>query len=120
MLTRFGKFCRKLRIDKGELLLDMANKLNVSAAFLSKVENGKSKPPMEWKQVIANTYRLTNEEINELDEAMFEARNHDSIDLSIFSTSEREEMLAFARRLSTKDKEIDEIRRILRSDKGRD
>ena len=50
MLTNFGKFCRKLRIDKGELLYDMAQRLKVSSAFLSKVENGKAKPPEEWKQ----------------------------------------------------------------------
>ena len=41
MLTSFGKFCRKLRINNGELLYDMAEKLDVSSAFLSKVENGK-------------------------------------------------------------------------------
>ena len=38
MVNNFGKFCRKLRIDKGELLYDMATKLEVSSAFLSKVE----------------------------------------------------------------------------------
>lgn len=122
MLTKFGRFCRKLRIDKGELLLDMAKKLNVSAAFLSKVENGKSKPPIEWQQLIAHIYQLTSEEINELDEAMFDARNRDSIDLSIFNDSERDVMLAFARKLSTQneDKEVDKIKRILRVNKGSD
>ena len=33
MITKFGKFCRKLRIDNGELLYDMADKLGVSSVF---------------------------------------------------------------------------------------
>ncbi len=41
MITNFGKFCRRLRIDNGELLYDMAKKLGVSSAFMSSVENGK-------------------------------------------------------------------------------
>ena len=45
MVNSFGKFCRRLRIDRGELLADMANRLGVSSAFLSKVENGGKKPP---------------------------------------------------------------------------
>ena len=49
-LSRFGIFCRKLRLEKGELLYDMANALNVSSAFLSKIENGKGKPPTEWRK----------------------------------------------------------------------
>ena len=47
MVNSFGKFCRRLRIDRGELLADMANRLGVSSAFLSKVENGGKKPPRD-------------------------------------------------------------------------
>ena len=43
MVTSFGKFLRNLRMDIGELLLNMADKLGVSPAFLSGVENGKRK-----------------------------------------------------------------------------
>ena len=41
MLTALGRFLRKIRIDRNELLKDMADKLEVSASFLSAVENGK-------------------------------------------------------------------------------
>ncbi len=101
MLTRLGKFCRKLRIDKNELLLDMAKKLGVSAAFLSSVENGKKKPPLEWKDIIINTYKLNNSQIAELEEYFFEARNQESIDISDYKESDRELMLAFARKINT-------------------
>ena len=43
MLTSIGRFLRKLRIDHGEILKDMADALGVSSAFLSAVENGKKK-----------------------------------------------------------------------------
>lgn len=44
-LTEFGKFSRKLRIDNGELLKDMAIKLNVTVSYLSAVEIGKRNIP---------------------------------------------------------------------------
>ena len=45
MLTALGRFLRKIRIDRNELLKDMADKLEVSASFLSAVENGKKSMP---------------------------------------------------------------------------
>ena len=41
MLTEFGKALRRIRLDNDELLKDMADKLKVSSAYLSAVENGK-------------------------------------------------------------------------------
>lgn len=38
MLTKFGKELRKIRIENDEILKDMADKLNVTAAYLSAVE----------------------------------------------------------------------------------
>ncbi|MBQ4504903.1 MAG: helix-turn-helix transcriptional regulator, partial [Firmicutes bacterium] len=45
MLTEFGKMCRKMRIDRNELLAEMAGRVGVSPAFLSAVENGKRNVP---------------------------------------------------------------------------
>ncbi len=42
MLTPFGKTLCKIRIDRIERLLDMAEKLGVSIAFLSSVKIGKN------------------------------------------------------------------------------
>ena len=47
MAIKLGKFFRKLRIENGEVLYDMAMKLEVSSSFLSRVENGKKRPPMK-------------------------------------------------------------------------
>lgn len=105
MLTNFGKFCRRLRINNGELLYDMAEKLGVSSAFLSKVENGKKKPPKEWGRKISAYYTLSNEELNELDKVIYEAQNTDSIDISQYSMSDKELMWSFARKFDTFDRE---------------
>lgn len=105
MTTNFGKFCRRLRINSGELLYDMAGKLGVSSAFLSKVENGKKKPPVEWRDKIIMLYQLNNNEIKELDECLFEARNYDSIDISNYGMNDKELMWSFARKFNSLDRE---------------
>lgn len=104
MVTRFGKFCRNLRMDNGELLYDMANRLKVSSAFLSRVENGKAKPPVEWSSVIASEYKLDEEQRVELDKCINEAREN-VIRVDSLSRNDRDMMFAFARQLNGLDKE---------------
>jgi transcriptional regulator with XRE-family HTH domain len=105
MVTAFGKFCRKLRIDEGELLLDMANKLNVSTAFLSKVENGRRKPPENWENEIISLYHLSGKKEEEFKECFFYAKNMDSIDIRTFDEDDRNLMLSFARKFNSLDKD---------------
>lgn len=111
MANKLGIFCRKLRLERGELLYDMAQKLNVSSAFLSKVENGKKKPPMQWKQIIISEYDLAGNALEEFEECFFEAINADSIDISGYEESDKELMLSFARKFDALDKAL--IRRML-------
>ncbi len=114
MLTRFGKFCRKLRIDNGKLLLDMAQQLRVSSAFLSKVERGKAKPPIGWEDIIISEYDLSEEQIEELEASIYEARCSNVINISELSNDDRDMMLAFARKLDTMNPENKEkIRKML-------
>ena len=65
-LTEFGKFLRKLRIDNGELLKDMAIKLNVTPPFLSMVETGRRSIPKKWEEEIEKIYSLSLKEKEEL------------------------------------------------------
>ena len=103
MVNSFGKFCRKLRIDRGEVLADMANRLGVSSAFLSKVENGGKKPPKDWQEQIVDLYHLDAQQAAELDECKFEALNSHSMDVTGFSADDRNMLLSFARKLGTMD-----------------
>lgn len=105
MVTAFGKFCRKLRIDDGELLLDMAGKLGVSTAFLSKVENGRRKPPEEWEEKIIQLYNLHGEKKSEFEDCFFRTINANSIDIRHFDDENRNLMLSFARKFDSLDKE---------------
>lgn len=105
MVTAFGKFCRKLRIDNGELLFDMAEKLGVSTAFLSKVENGRRKPPEEWEDKIIHLYNLEGGKKAEFDDCFFRAKNADSIDIRNYDDENKNLMLSFARKFETLDKE---------------
>lgn len=66
MLTEFGKITRKIRIDNDVLLKDMANALNISAAFLSKLETGKSKPNLKLADKIKDIYNLDDKAYNDL------------------------------------------------------
>lgn len=66
MLTPFGKSLRKLRLDRGLLLKDMADLLDVSPSFLSAVESGKKAIPARIVDEIAEAYNLTASEINDL------------------------------------------------------
>ena len=56
MLISIARFLRKLRIDNGEILKDMAEALGVSSAFLSAVENGKKKMPEGWIEKLKAIY----------------------------------------------------------------
>ncbi|QEE12165.1 helix-turn-helix domain-containing protein [Bartonella krasnovii] len=61
MVTSFGKTLRKLRIDHSERLLDMAEKLDISVAFLSSVEIGKKSVPVGMEDKIIKLYALDQE-----------------------------------------------------------
>ena len=105
MLTSVGKFLRKLRIDRGEILRDMARKLGVSSAFLSAVENGKKNMPEAWLSKIEKLYSLTLAQVAELKDAMIDSR--ETIELNIRNTSSRNRQLAitFARQFDALDEE---------------
>lgn len=105
MLTNFGKICRKLRIDNNELLLDMAKYLGVSSAFLSKVENGKAKPPIDWKEKIASRYHITDAEYSEFCDSIDEARRVNTLRIPNIQEDDSDLMLAFARKLGNMSKD---------------
>lgn len=108
MLSPFGKLCRKLRIDNGELLKDMAEKLNVTPAYLSAVEVGKRNVPSDWPKKIVEAYTLDIMKFKEFQEAAKESKLNLKLDLKKFQESDKELVLAFARKfseLTSEDKE---------------
>ena len=67
MITPFGKALRNLRMDRGTLLKDMAQQLEVTSSYLSAVESGKRNIPENWPQVIGALYDLNDQEIKNLE-----------------------------------------------------
>ena len=54
MITEFGKELRKLRIDRGEILKTMAEKINVTSSYLSAIECGKRNIPADLIQKLTS------------------------------------------------------------------
>lgn len=116
--TDLGKYLKKLRIDKGEKMLDMANKLNVSSAFLSSVENGKKKMPSAMMTNIISLYTPNEKEKKEFIEAA--ATTCDKVDIPLDNEDIRrnEVALHFATGLSQlSDEQLMEIYKILEGNK---
>lgn len=105
MLTDFGKMLRKLRIDRQELLKDMAKALNVSSAYLSAVETGKRKAPDSWVDIIVSRYQLNAASEAELRSANERSAQEVKISLSNISEAQRDTVLSFAKALNGLDDE---------------
>lgn len=119
MLTSLGRFLRKLRIDQGEILKDMADKLDVTASFLSAVENGKKKMPPAWNSLICDLYQLNEEQQEEFTEAIAGSEHRIELDLSETSIENKELAVAFARKFSDfNDRQIKQLKDILKGGKS--
>ena len=100
-LTSLGKFLRKLRIDRGELLKTMSEKLGISMSFLSSVENGKKSMPSDWIQRIPELYNLDDSKKKEFDTAVAESEKGIGVKFEGLSEENKKISVAFARKIQT-------------------
>ena len=103
MLTEFGKLIRKLRIDRGELIKDMAEKLDVTASYVSAVENGKRNIPNSWGDEITKLYGLGEKERLELSEAIIHSAKTVKFSVGKASGGKKETAILFAREFDALD-----------------
>ena len=101
MVTALGKYLRKLRIDKGEVLFDMARKLNVSPSFLSAVENGNKRMPPKWNEFLPSLYSLSASDMEEFTAAIAESESGIAIDFRPLGMEQRRLGVALARKIPT-------------------
>lgn len=114
MLTSLGKYLRTFRIQRGELLKDMAEILNVAPAYLSSIENGKRVPTEKLINTIINFYNFEEEQILELKDAYFETLNEVKMNMSNATSNQKDLCFSFARKFDQlNDVEIEKIRKIL-------
>lgn len=105
MLTALGKFLRKYRIDHGEILKSMAEKLQMTPAYLSSIENGKRTPPKYIIEKLSAIYLFTSEEMDCLQQSYIETVNEVTISLDHTNEFQRNLGVVFARKLDNLDQE---------------
>ncbi len=114
MLTEFGKILRKIRIDRQELLRDMAGILDVSAAYLSAVETGKRNAPQMWVEKIIHAYELNQIEATQLRNAFEDSRDEIRISLQAASSQQRNVAISFAKALEgLSDEQLEKIMKVV-------
>jgi transcriptional regulator with XRE-family HTH domain len=97
MLTPFGIAVRKLRLDKGMRLLDLARCISRSAAFVSAIETGRKPIPDAYVVMVARAMELTATEIRELRSAA--DRTKKEVLVEELPEDQRELVAAFARKI---------------------
>jgi transcriptional regulator with XRE-family HTH domain len=97
MLTPFGIAIRKLRLDKGMRLLDLARRISRSAAFVSAVETGRKPIPDAYVAMVARAMELSAVEIKELRRAADRTRKE--VAVQELPEDQRELVAAFARKI---------------------
>ena len=110
-MSRLGVFLKKLRIERGEILYDMATRLGVSPAFLSAVENSKRSAPATWLDIISVEYSLSEAQYRELADIISESIRQIRLDVSQVDTQKRNCALTFARNFD--DFSDEEIRNLM-------
>lgn len=113
-MTTISRLLRLIRLQHGEVLLDMAQKLNVSSAFLSAVENGRKPVPNNWLSKLTELYALSEQQQSDLQSAFNESVKQIRISLETAHAEQRDLALSFARRFDELDhNEIIAVMRIL-------
>ena len=113
MTTELGKELRKLRIDCDERIIDMATKIDKSAAFVSAVEVGSKAPPVGFEEAIIKAYGLAASTANALRRAA--DRSRATFVLQPSSTLGRDTAGMLARKMhSLSDDQLEEIKGILK------
>lgn len=96
MITEFGKLLRNIRMDRGEYLKDMAEKLGVTSSYLSSVENGNRSVPVKWIGQISEMYGLCQDESERLSNLAVGAGTSVRIDLRNSTSLKRQAASMFA------------------------
>ena len=120
MYTEIGKYLKILRVINDESQQKMAKRLGISPAFLSKVENGISLPPLKWQQMIQNEYSLNEKETEELKNAINISRtcspNENIINISNLKMNDQELIRLFVKQIKKiRPEEKEKIKRKLKS-----
>lgn len=105
-LTPLGKELRKLRIDAGERIADLAKALGCTSSFVSAVELGKRSPPDSFISGVVEHYDLNGIQEKTIRSLAMSATTAVRIDLAQGRNDlSRQVAVAFARAFPTIDRD---------------
>jgi transcriptional regulator with XRE-family HTH domain len=103
-LTTFGRTIRKLRVDKGMKLLELANALGHSSSYCSAIETGRKPIPDGYVAHVIRAMDLSPTQSRELRGAADRTRK--DVRVQGLSEDQRELVAAFARRIDELDEDM--------------
>lgn len=110
----FVRYLREMRKNNHEVLGDMASKLGISSAFLSRVENGLTQPSERLISGVINVYQLKGQEKDDFEAAGYALRNSSLFDLSRMPVRVKKLLISISRNASTlSDEQITSIYEIM-------
>ena len=113
MLTEFGRELRHIRIDRDEKLKDMAEKLSVTVAYLSAVENGKRNIPNGWIEMIADEYCLDDEYVQKLEKCAYDGKSEITLNFERATDGQRNLAYSFARKFKDlSDEDVKNLQKV--------
>lgn len=98
MTITLGKELKKLRIDLGITLMEMAKTIEVSSAFLSAVETGRKRVPDNFLDTLAHKYEDVANQRSKFDVLINQARKE--VRMPVQNYEEAELATALARRFT--------------------
>lgn len=117
MISKFGLVMRDIRNRYSESLRTCAERLNITAAFLSAMEVGRKSIPSTYCDKITKLYDLDEKTHIELYNAIIETNQHVDIEISKMNEAQKEVSMAFARRIENADPELlEKLRKALVDD----
>ena len=116
-ISEYGEFLKHLRINRHEMLKNMAGKLGLNSSYLSAIESGSRDIPPDFTDKICAEYGLDEEQRKELKEAELNTdRKLVQIDMEKINENRlaKEVVLNFAGKAANlTDEQLSEINAIL-------
>jgi transcriptional regulator with XRE-family HTH domain len=97
MASKFGKELKMLRLKNDEILKNMADKMEMSSAYLSAIELGKRRVPDDFIEKLTKAYQLNQLQVNEINNALNEHEGKIEIVLNNVDSEKKEMAMIFAR-----------------------
>lgn len=95
-LNEIGSFLTNFRSEIGESLRTMASKLDISATYLSAIENNKRNIPADFIEKFVSIYEIDEDTKAKLEKACLLSSSNMKIDISEASVAKKELLYSLA------------------------